>query len=108
MKKIILLLFAVIIASCGPHMYSTNSSGKENESFIIVLTQGPNYNGVTLNVDGKDYIMGKVYKTKAERKAHSVVVAPGNHKIKVTYKGETLVEQNVIIGLRETKKIILR
>jgi hypothetical protein len=42
-----------------------------------------------------------------DRKAHPFVTTPGKHLIKVVSKGKTLVEENVFLGLQETRKIIL-
>jgi len=108
MKKIFLLFIVVIgLSACGPHMYNTYSTGKENSSFIIVLTSGHSYENVSVIVDGKTFQIEKVNKVKATRKAHPVITTPGKHQIKVVSNGKILVEESAFLGLQETKKIIL-
>ena len=108
MKKILLLTLAVILlAACGPHLYNTHSSGKDNSSYIIVLTNGQSYNSVSVIVDGKINQIEKVYKVKDTRKAHPVIISPGRHQIKVVSNERTLIDEYIFVGLQETKKIIL-
>lgn len=112
MKKIILLSFTAIIvlafSSCGPHMYKTQSSGKDNVSYIIVLKESGDYDNVSVVVDDKAYPYGKVYKVKAKRKAHPVIIEPGKHNVKVIVDGTVMTDENVFLGLQETKMIVLR
>lgn len=104
----IIILFALGVSSCGPHMYKTYSAGKDDVSYIIVLTNGSSFSDVSVIVDDQIFEVDKVYKVKATRKAHPIIVSPGKHQVKVTSKGQTLVEEDVFIGLQETKKIILQ
>ena len=109
MKKILFICFAAILtASCGRGLYTSSSAGKDNVSYITVLTEGPAFNGVTVVVDGTDYPYGRVYTMKMKRKAQPVIITPGKHNIKVVIAGKVLVEEHVFIGLQETKQIILR
>lgn len=112
MRKIILLsvvvLVAAIITSCGPHTYATKSSGKDNASYVIVLKEAGDYGNVTVMVDDQAYPYGKVYRVKTKRKAHPVIIEPGKHNIKVISNGTVMTDENVFIGLQETKTIILR
>jgi type III secretory pathway lipoprotein EscJ len=109
MKKILILFLAILwLSACSPHMYSTTSFGKDNSSFIVVLTDGQEYNNVSVIVDGKAFPIETVYKVKASRKAHPVITSPGKHKVEVVSAGKTLVEENIFIGLQETKKIVLK
>lgn len=111
MKKIILLpiiLLAVIITSCGPNLYSTKSSGKDNISYVIVLKEAGPYDNVTVIVDDKPYHYDKVQKVKAKRKAKPIIIEPGKHHIKVIYNETVMTDENIFIGLQETKTIILR
>lgn len=108
MKKFLIILFAeILLVSCGPHMYSTLSAGKENESFIIVLTKGQAYDNVSVIVDGKAFEIEKVYKVKAKVKTHPVITTPGKHHVSVVSNGKTIIDENVFLGLQETKKIVL-
>jgi len=109
MKKIIMLVLTIVgLSACSPHMYNTYSAGKDNASFITVVTNGPYYEDVSVIVDGKAFPIEKVYKVKATRKAHPVITTPGQHQIVVVSKGKTLVKENVYLGLQETKKIVLQ
>ena len=108
MKKLLVLALIVVgISACSPHMYNTYSAGKDNTSFIIVLTNGQAYENVSVIVDEKSFPIEKVYKVKATRKAIPVITTPGKHQVKVVSNGKTLVDENIVIGLQETKKIVL-
>ena len=108
MKKLLVLILVVVgISACSPHMYNTYSAGKDNTSFIIVLTNGQEYENVSVIVDEKSFPIEKVYKVKAARKALPVITTPGKHQVKVVSNGKTLVDEQVVIGLQETKKIVL-
>ena len=109
MKKIILLALIIIgLSACSPHMYNTYSAGKDNTSFIVVVTNGHEYEDVSVIVDGKTFPIVTVYKLKAIRKAHPVITTPGKHQIEVVSNGKTLVKENAFLGLQETKKIVLQ
>jgi hypothetical protein len=89
-------------------MYNTYSAGKDNTSFIIVVTGGQSYENVSVIVDGNTFAIDQVYKVKAIRKAHPVITTPGKHQIKVVSNGKTLLEESIFLGLQETKKIVLQ
>ena len=108
MKKIIIFILALFaFGACGPHQYSTRSAGQDNSSFVVVVTNGQEYENVSVIVDGTSYPIEKVYKLKAIRKAHPVVITPGKHQIQVVSGNNILTDENIFIGLQETKKIIL-
>lgn len=104
------LFFTLIIGllcSCGPHLYKTHSAGQDNSSYIVVLREAQSYDDVIVVVDDKSYKVDKVQKVKAMRKAHPIVIEPGKHSIQVSANGKIIVNENIFIGLQETKKIIL-
>ena len=113
MKKIILLAFVSIVVvmlnSCAP-MYKTQSSGKDNVSYVIVLKESVwvRYNNVAVVVDDTIYPYGYVYRVRAKNKAHPVMVEPGRHNVKVIVNGAILVDEEMFLGLQETKSIVLR
>ncbi|MDD4191350.1 MAG: hypothetical protein PHI28_08465 [Mangrovibacterium sp.] len=108
MKKIVVLMFALFaFAACGPHMYSTRSAGQDNSSFVVVVTNGQKYENVAVIVDGTSHPVEKVYKLKAIRKAHPVAITPGKHQIQVVSGDKILSDENIFLGLQETKKIVL-
>ena len=107
MKKLLIWFMAVAgLSACGPHMYTTYSSGKENASYIIVVGN-QSYTNVSVVVDGKSFQIDKVYQLKATRKANPVITSPGKHQITVVANGKTVLTENVFLGLQETKKIVL-
>ena len=113
MKRVILLalvsIIAVVLYSCGPAMYKTQSSGKDNASYIIVVKESRwAYNNISVVVDNTMHPYGKVYKVRAKRKARPVTVEPGRHNIKVMVDGVVLTEEAVFLGLQETKMVVLR
>jgi hypothetical protein len=109
MKKILIVVLAIVgLSACNSHMYNTNSAGNDNSSFIIVLTEGQSYNNVSVIVDGKTFPIETVYKVKSLRKAHPLSISSGKHKVEVVSAGKTLLEENIFIGLQETKKIVLK
>ena len=112
MKKRIVLwcvAIAAVFTSCGPHMYKTQSGGQDNVSYIIVLKEYGSYENVSVILDDKVfYPYGKVYKVKNKRKAHPIIVEPGRHNIKVAVDDVLLTDEDVFLGLQETKSIVLR
>lgn len=109
MKKILIVILVVVgLSACSSHMYSTSSAGKDNESFIIVLTEGQAYGNISVIVDGETFPIEKVYKVKSSRKALPLITTPGKHEIEVVSDGNTLIKERVFLGLQETKKIVLR
>jgi len=99
---------AVVLNSCGT-MYKTQSSGKENASYIVVVKESGRslYNNVTVVVDGYMYPYGDV--VKAKRRAHPVIVEPGRHNVKVVMvNGAVVFDENIFIGLQETRMVVLR
>ena len=109
MKYLYISLLALLMLSCSRHQYKTMSSGKEDTGFVIVLTENGNYTkDVALVVDnGQSLAVAKVYKQKMQRKAPVFKVEPGKHNLKVVVAGRTVYDKDVIIGLQETRKIVL-
>lgn len=107
MKSILVIAVVLILSSCGPHLYKTMSGGQENVSYIIVLQKGNSLGEVSLFIDDKVTPVDKVFKEKNKRKAHPVVTSPGKHKISVVSQKKVIYEENVFLGLQETKKIVL-
>lgn len=109
MRKFLFIVIAILtLSSCGPKMYSTRQAGKDNVSYVIVLTAGQKYENVVVEVDGQAHSVAKIYKEKDARKAPQIVIAPGKHNVKVISNGQTLTNETIFIGLQETKKIILQ
>ncbi|MDR2927932.1 MAG: hypothetical protein LBV41_07020 [Cytophagaceae bacterium] len=111
MKKFLIVLsvvfFGFMLSSCK-NMYGTQSSGKDNVSYVIVVREGVKYNNVSIIVDGTQHSYETVRKIKNKRKAEKVEIATGHHNIKVVVDGNTVTDENVFIGLQETKMIVLK
>ncbi|MDR2885885.1 MAG: hypothetical protein LBU95_03785 [Rikenellaceae bacterium] len=112
MKKLIPLLTVIIIvlglASCGKGLYTTSSQGQDNVSYVTVITLGNAFQGINVVVDGKVYPYGKVYTVKMKRKAQPVIIEPGKHHIKIVAGNQVLAEEDVLLGLQQTKQFVLR
>ena len=112
MKKLLMLalvaLSGTMLFSCGPNMYKTQSAGKDDVAYIIVLTDGPKFENVSVIVDGTPYIYNKVQKVKNRRKAQQVRIEPGRHNVKVLVGAEVMTDEDIFISVQETKQIVLR
>ena len=109
MRKFLFIVIAIFaLNSCGPKMYSTRQAGKDDVSYVIVLTAGQKYENVIVEVDGQAYPVAKVYKEKAARKAPQIIITPGKHTVNVISNGEILFSENIFVALQETKKIVLQ
>jgi hypothetical protein len=111
MKKYILLvlLAAASLAGCRT-TYQTLSAGKENASFVLITTDNNEYrHNITVIIDNSTPVMvEKVFKTKKQLQAKQIATTPGKHTIKVLKGDRVIYEQNVFLGLQETKKIVLQ
>ena len=63
---------------------------------------------VNVDVDGVKYIVENVYSLKNKINNEPIVITPGKHLVKVMLNDSIIVQENIFIGLQETKKIILR
>lgn len=109
MRKFLFMVIAIFaLTSCGPKMYSTRQVGKDNVSYVIVLTAGQKYTNVVVEIDGQAYPVEKVYKEKAARKALQIIIEPGKHNVKVISNGQIITNEDIFIALQETKKIVLQ
>jgi len=108
MKNSLLIAILCLLSSCGANMYNSLSSGLDNCSYIIILSDNRSIDSLTLSVDGKQSIISKIHKVKNKRKSTPIVITPGKHNIKVLNSDSIILEENIFIGLQETKKIIIR
>jgi hypothetical protein len=108
MKKVFLFLLMLTgLSSCGPHLYSTLSAGKDNVSYVLILKKDRSDKTASLFIDNKIYSLDKIYSEKMARKAQPIVTTPGKHQIKIISNGKVVLDENVFLGLQETKKIVL-
>lgn len=110
MKKIIPIIICIVLFLGACKTYNTSSSGKDNVSYIVVLSDNILYENSTVNVDvdGVKYIVENVYSVKNKINNEPIVITPGKHLVKVMLNDSVIVQENIFIGLQETKKIILR
>lgn len=110
MKKTIIPLFLAILflSSCG--RYVATSGGKDDVGYVAVIKENPKakFENVELVIDGKSFIIDKVVSNDKFYKAKPISIAPGKHQVKVLVNGAVVVEENVLVGLQETRKIFLR
>ena len=108
MTNLIFILFVIVLSSCGPHMYSTRSTGLNDEAFIIVLSDNKDYSNVEIEINGIRQEVSKVYRIKDARKAYPIPIATGKQKVIIYNKNKKILEQELFLGLQETRKILLR
>lgn len=112
MKKIgialLLIVMAAGLSSCGKRMYATSSAGKNNVSYVTVVSDGARYDNVTVIVDGLEHLYGKLQKSKNKRKAIPLEITPGKHRIEVRINGQVVTAEDVFIGLQETKRFVVQ
>lgn len=101
------LILAVGLTACGPHMYSTRSNGQDNAAYVIVVRNEKSYSNVVVTIDDTSYTVDKVFKIKNTRKAKPILTTPGKHHLVVTADGVKISDETIFIGLQETRKIIL-
>lgn len=111
MKKYAILMLLAIAGLAGcRNTYQTLSAGKENESFVLVTSDNKEYrHNIAVVIDnGTPVMIEKVFKTKKQLQARPITTTPGKHTIKVMKGDRVLYEQFVLLGLQETKKIVLQ
>lgn len=102
-------MIVIGVTSCNTSKwYSTTSASKDNISYVIVLSDNSDYSNVEVQIDEEKPIQREVKTLKLKRKAEPVIITPGKHKVRVINNGKLVVEENIFIGLQETKKIVLR
>jgi hypothetical protein len=115
MRKIIFLFLVALglcagLSSCA-NTYRTQSRGLDNVSFVTVLCEGAVHyyaGSVVVTVDGVEYPYDNVRKVKHKIKASRIAIEPGRHRIGVSVDGETVVEEDVFLGLQESKVFVLK
>lgn len=111
MKRYTLLLILAVVGLVGcRNTYQTLSSGKENQSFVLITTDNDQYrNNIMVIIDNNaPVLVEKIFKTKKQLQAKPIVTTPGKHTIKITKEGKVIYEELVFLGLQETKKIVLQ
>lgn len=108
MRKILLApIIALLLTSCGAHMYNTTSSGQADQSYIVILSDNKAYDDITIEIDGDQQNIDKVFKVKAARRANPIVVSTGRHSVKVFNGTDIIYESDIFLSVQQTKKIIL-
>ena len=109
--KILILLFAFFLYSCGVGTYSV-SAGKEDESYVCVVS--PKSIEVVVSVDGTNYNVKTIkqinYKKRRNIKQTAtthIVIPVGTHELVVSQNGKTLYSKKIFVSSQETKIIEL-
>ncbi len=106
MKKILLLLpLIALLSSCVT--YKTYSSGKDDVSYVMVLSENDKYKDVSVKIDNKLTVLEEVFHKSKTLKSPVIKLTPGQHTVEITHKDKVLYSEKVYIGLQETKKILL-
>lgn len=108
MKKVISILCLLLLISCKG-AYQTSSGGYEDEGYVSVVGDPEKYKaGVLVSVDGASpFIVEVVQDEKISKSDSRFKVSAGKHQLKMMYQGKNVFQQNVIIFVQETKKIML-
>ena len=114
MKKLIMILFAVVtmsLTSCGTGTYSVASGNADEASVCFISSEKFD---ITVNIDGNTYerqtIKEKKYKNRRNIKKtvqEEITLSPGRHKISVTRNGEVIYNHEIFISNTEVKVIEL-
>lgn len=111
MKKIIMILFAVItlsLTSCGVGNYSVVSGNADKASVCFVSTEKFD---ITVDIDGTTYevktIKDKQYKSRRNIKKTAITLSPGRHKVIINKDGVEIYNQEIFVSNTEVKVIEL-
>lgn len=114
MKRIIIILFAVItlsLTSCGVGNYSVVSGNADKASVCFTSTEKFD---ITVNIDGTTYdvktIKDKKYKSGRNIKKtaqQEITLSPGRHKVIITKDGVEIYNQEIFVSNTEVKVIEL-
>lgn len=112
MKRILILLSAVLLlASCGTGSH-TVVSGKADEAAVVFFAD--RVQAIDVTIDGKTYRVDTVrdvdFKKKRNIKKTAdnlITVSPGSHDVKVSQKGKTILTQKIFVSAGDTKVINL-
>ena len=104
----LIALFLLTVGSCRAYV-GTFSSGKANISNILLLRDyGSHAKKAIIQIDEQEPIKLKKIKKEAKSyKAKPYPITPGKHHLKVIVKGKTLVDEQIFLGVQETKKIMI-
>ena len=109
MKKILILIFTVLVtSSCD--VTSSTVSGVENQSYLIFMAPfTQDYpDGVEVTIDESTNFDAKVHKNISRvRNLLKYGISSGRHDLKVVKGGNILYSKTVFLSPGQTKKIIL-
>ena len=106
MKNIfVLIVSSIMLLSCGS--YKTMSSGKADESFILVLGDKKQYKDIVVQIDDEEFQINKLYKASKDHKAMPISTSVGKHKVTVFANGEIVYDENIFLSVQQTKRIVL-
>lgn len=103
-----MMLVSVLVVGCTS--VKTTSSGVDNEAYLEFLGDPQLYtDGVEVDIDGELTFTAQVEELATVKRLHGKVytVKPGVHVITVTYKGDVIYKQKVMLSNQETRKVKL-
>ncbi len=101
---------SIVVFGCKT-TYETTVSGLENVASIKVIKSNKSIvtydEPLLLIVDGKEYIIEKLYAEKKSLKAPVFPTTPGKHLVTIKKGSQSIYEKSLFIDNRETRIIIL-
>lgn len=110
MKRSLLFAMLCALVFVGCTSVKSTSSGMDNEAFLEFLGDPHLFTGgVDVDIDGNVSFNAQVEDSKTENRLRGKVysVKTGVHVITVTYDGNVIYKQKVMLSNQETRKIKL-
>ncbi len=108
-NSLLIVLMSIMTFSCTT--YETTVSGVSNSSSIKVVKANKTVNnydkGLTLVIDNKEFVIGKIFTDKNNIKAATYPILSGKNKVIIKRNNDIIYEKTLFISNRETRKIIL-
>ena len=104
-NSLLIVLMSIMTFSCTT--YETTVSGVSNSSSIKVVKANNYDKGLTLVIDNKEFVIGKIFTDKNNIKAATYPILSGKNKVIIKRNNDIIYEKTLFISNRETRKIIL-
>ena len=104
----LITLFSFALGGCRAYV-ATSASGKADVSYILVLRDyGSHVKKADIQIDEQEPIKLKKIKKEAKSyKAKPYPITPGKHNLKIMIKSEIWLDEQIYLGVQETKKIVI-
>lgn len=104
----LIALFSLTFEGCRAYV-ATSASGKADVSYILISRDyGCHVKKATIQIDEQEPIeLGKIKKEAKSYKAKPYPITPGKHHLKVMLEGKIWLDEQIYLGVQETKKITI-